>query len=304
MRWVVLTGAKLTLVIALLVLTAITPGFLSVASLVATLDLASLIGLVALGMLFITISGNLLSLALAITMATCAITFIALAPFGLAVSTVASLALGVAVNAAQGFAIGAFRANPIIVSIASLALITGIVTAFTGGSGLVLPADAQLGLLKGRLGPLEAPTLVFLGLGLVAQAVLSYTRFGRELFLVGSNIRAAEAAGIRVSRVVVGAYAVAGGFAGVAGIVAAARFASASLEMAHTYDYDAIAAVLIGGTLINGGHGSAWQTVVGALVYAGMTMLMVLGGYSQEAQRLLTGGLILTVICLHAVEGK
>lgn len=293
--------AKILVGLAVLGIAGATPGFFTAASLIATVDLAALIGLVALGMVFITISGNIMSLALAATMATCAMAFLGLVQHGIVVALCATLALGVAMNAVQGLLIGVFRANPLIVSIAALALITGLVTAVTAGAGAALPAGVDLQALRIRVGPLEAPTIVFAGCAVAAQLVLSYTRFGRELFLVGSNIRAAEAAGVRVSRVVAGAYGVAGGFAAVAGIVAAVRFESASLELGHTYDYDAIAAVLIGGTLVSGGQGSAWQTVLGALMYAAVTTLLALGGYSQETQRLLTGGLILAVICMHAV---
>lgn len=295
---------KALLLLCVLGLALATPGFFTAASLVATLDLSALIGLVALGMAFITISGNIMSLALAATMATCAMTFLGLLSHGVLAAVGGALFLGIAINALQGGIIGAFRANPIIVSIAALALITGLVMGVTSGSGVMAPEGTHLDALRFQLGPLEAPTVVFLCCAVFAQVILTYTRFGRELFLVGSNIRAAEAAGIGVTRIVAGAYAVAGGFAGVAGVVAALRFETASLEMGHAYDYDAIASVLIGGTLVSGGQGSAWQTALGAIVFAAVTTLLALGGYTQEVQRLVTGALILAVMCLHAVGEK
>jgi ribose/xylose/arabinose/galactoside ABC-type transport system permease subunit len=303
-RWNLVLVAKLVLGIVIAGIAVTTPGFLSADSIVATIDFAALIGLVALGMVFITISGNIMSLALGATMASCAMAFLGLTQYGFTVAVCGTLALGVVLNAAQGAVIGVFRANPLIVSIAALASITGLVTAATGGSGVVLPPGVDLSPLRIRIGPVEAPTLALVSCAIIAQLVLSYTRFGRELLLVGSSIKAADAAGIRVSRVVGGAYAAAGAFAAIAGIVAAIRFESASLELGHAYDYDAIAAVLIGGTLVSGGQGSAWQTVLGALVFAAMTTLLALGGYSQEAQRLLTGSLILAVMCLHAAGEK
>jgi ribose/xylose/arabinose/galactoside ABC-type transport system permease subunit len=299
-RWRPVDIARLLIALAVAAVVAATPEFFTPLSLIATLDLAALVGLVALGMSFITLSGNIMSLALAASMAASSMAFLALLPYGFAAASAAAFALGVAVNAAQGAVIGVFRANALIVSIAALALITGLVTALTTGASVLVPDGMSMAAYRFQLGLIEAPTIVFFVCAVIAQCLLSYTRFGRELLLTGSNMRAAEAAGIRVARVVTGVYGVAGAFAAIAGIVAGTRFESASLETAHAYDYDAIAAVLIGGTLVSGGQGSAWQTVIGTLVYASLTTLLTLGGYSQEAQRLLTGGLILAVMCLHA----
>lgn len=281
-----------------------TPGFFTTPSIIATLDYASLIGLVALGMAFITISGNIMSLALSATMATCGQVFLLASGSGVAWATGLAIAAGIAVTAAQGFLIGWLRANPIIVSIAAFALIHGVVSAVTGGARAYSDPGADLSILRGRIGLAQAPLIVFLAGTVVAQLVLSYTRFGRNLFLVGSNFRAAEAAGIVNWRTVSSAYAMAGLFTGLAGVVAAARYQTADLELGAGYDYDAIAAVLIGGTAIHGGTGSAWRTFAGAVIFATAATLLVLRGYSTEMQRFLTGVLIFGVICLQATRGR
>jgi len=89
-----------------------------------------------------------------------------------------------------------------------------------------------------------------------------------------------------------------------AGIMAAARYQTADLELGAGYDYEAIAAVLIGGVAIQGGMGSAWRVFAGAVVFAAAGTLLVLRGYSTEVQRLLTGVLIFCVICLQAGGAK
>ena len=92
----------------------------------------------------------------------------------------------------------------------------------------------------------------------------------------------------------------AGLYSGFAGIMAAARYQTADLELGAGYDYEAIAAVLIGGVAIQGGMGSAWRVFAGAVVFAAAGTLLVLRGYSTEVQRLLTGVLIFCVVCLQA----
>lgn len=300
-----LINAVRTLLLVLLALAMLTtPGFFSTPSVIATLDYTSLIGLVALGMAFVTISGNIMSLALSATMATSGEVFLLASGLGMWTAIAIALGAGVAITGIQGFIIGTLRANPIIVSIAAFALIHGIVSALTGGARAYPDPGAEYSLLRGRIGLVQAPLVVFLVGTVAAQLVLIYTRFGRNLFLVGSNFRAAEAAGVKNWRTISGAYCMAGLYTGFAGIMAAARYQTADLELGAGYDYEAIAAVLIGGVAIQGGMGSAWRVFVGAVVFAAAGTLLVLRGYSTEVQRLLTGVLIFCVVCLQTGGAK
>lgn len=294
-------GLIKAVILAIIAATAIlTPGFLSVASAVATFDHASLIGLVALGMTFITISGNQLSLALGASMSGSALIFVAASSFGPWVAVPAALATGISLNAAQGLIVGYFEANPIIVSIASLGLITGIGNHLTGGGEVYPAASESLRPFQAPIGPIDLSIVVFLVGGLLAEMLLSLTRFGRRLYSIGSNFRASVAAGIEITTTVTAPYAVAGFFCALAGIMAAARFQYASMEMGAGYDYDAFGSVLIGGTLLRGGFGSAWRTILGALVLAAVNTILVLKGFSQEMQQLLTGIFVLGAVCLSS----
>jgi len=292
-------------VLAVIVGSAIlTPGFVTPASAIATLDHAALIGLVALGMTFITISGNQLSLSLGATLSAAALVFVVTTGLGTWGACAAAILAGILLQAAQGLVIGYFGANPIIVSIAGLGLILGIGTHLTGG-GEVYPAVADaLKPLHARIGPLNMLIVVFLLGVVVAELLLSRTRFGRQLIAVGSSARAAAATGIRTPAVVTATYAVAGLFCALAGIIAAARFRYASLETGAGYDYDAFGSVLIGGTLLRGGFGSAWRTMMGALLLAAVHTILVLRGYSQEAQYILLGVFVLGAVCLSSSEER
>lgn len=300
----VINAVRALLLVLLAVAMLTTAGFFSTPSIIATLDYTSLIGLVALGMAFVTISGNIMSLALSATMATCGQVFLLTSGLGMWTAIAIALGAGVVITGFQGFIIGTLRANPIIVSIAAFALIHGIVSALTGGARAYPDPGAEYSLLRGRIGLVQAPLIVFVAGTVMAQLVLTFTRFGRNLFLVGSNFRAAEAAGVTTWRTISLAYCMAGLYTGFAGIMAAARYQTADLELGAGYDYEAIAAVLIGGVAIQGGMGSAWRVFVGAVVFAAAGTLLVLRGYSTEVQRLLTGVLILCVICLQAGGDK
>jgi ribose/xylose/arabinose/galactoside ABC-type transport system permease subunit len=281
---------------------AATPGFVSTPSLYAVLTSMSYVGCIALGMTLITLSGNVMSFSLAATTTATTVVFVFAANvFGLAIALGLALAFGACVSGLQGLAIGWLRANPIIISIAALSLINGVFQAIVGGTTIYPAAGAGLAILKG-MGILGLPFefVAFLVLLAVAQGLLSFTIFGRNILLVGDSLAAAEAAGIASWRTIAGAYLWAGLFAAVSAILLAARFAEGNMVFAQGYDYGAIAAVLVGGTAIQGGRGSALRTLAGILFIAVVQALLLLHGLSLQWQYFNLGIIVLVVIMLHS----
>ena len=293
---------RIVAVLALLAWAVATPGFFSRISLLALLTTVSFIGCVAVGMTFITLSGNIMSFALGVTLSAGTIVFVAALPFGLLPALLIALLFGVVVTAVQGWVIGYFRANPIIVSMAAMALITGLTTWLTGGRGLYIDGTAA-DVLKSQIGPVPGPLAALLLLTALGQWVLSYTRLGRQVIMVGSNPRAARAAGIEAWRPIVFSYATAGLFTAVAAVLIAARYSSGDMVHGIGYEYHAISAVLLGGTAIQGGRGSVVNTLLGALMLAAVQGLLLLNGFSTEMQNLLTGVLVLGAIMLQTRGG-
>ena len=146
--------------------------------------------------------------------------------------------------------------------------------------------------------PLEF--VVLLCVTAVGQFILQLTRFGRNLYMMGSSFRAAEAAGVKTWRTVTGAYLWAGVFTGLAGVMLAIRYDGANMDYGVGYEYDAIASVLVGGTLMKGGHGSALRTLAGAMIIAVVQAMLLLRGFRQEWQYLFTGLIVFAVILLHS----
>lgn len=278
-----------------------TPGFLSGPSILSLLTTVSFIGCVAIGMTLITISGNIMSFSLGATVGVSAMVFIlAVNAFGFGLGLICGLLFGALISGVQGFAIGWVRANPIIVSIAALALIYGITQAFAEKGTIYADAGTVPSFIKGKIAGMPIEFLVFLLSAAVAQFILSATRFGRNLFMVGSSFRASEAIGVRTWRTITGAYIWAGLFTSLAGIMLAIRYDAANMDYGVGYDYDAIAAVLVGGTAIGGGQGSAWRTLAGAIVIAGVQVMLLLKGLRQEWQYLAAGLIVLAVIILQS----
>jgi ribose/xylose/arabinose/galactoside ABC-type transport system permease subunit len=277
-----------------------TPGFLSGLSMLSLLTTVSFIGCVAVGMTLITLSGNIMSLCLGVTTAATTVVFVAvLNRAGLTVAVLAALAFGGLVTAAQGWAIGRLRANAIIVSIAAFALIHGAAHWATGGATSYAAPGSGHEIFRMRVIGIPLEFITFLLLLGIGQFILSYTTFGRNVLMVGSSLRAAQAAGVRTWRTITGAYFWAGLFTGASGILLAARYNTANMEYAVGYDYDAIAAVLVGGTAIGGGQGSLVRTLAGVLVIGVVQMVLLLRGFRQEWQITIVGLVVIAMIMLQ-----
>ena len=122
--------------------------------------------------------------------------------------------------------------------------------------------------------------------------------------MVGSNWRASLAAGLEPARTVLSAYVAAGICTAIAGILMAARYSSGDMELGIGYDYSAISAVLVGGTAISGGEGSALRSLVGAFIIAVCQVLLLLHGFSTQIQYLAIGIIVLLVIMLQTLANS
>jgi ribose/xylose/arabinose/galactoside ABC-type transport system permease subunit len=284
------------IVLAVLALT--TPGFVSTPSLYALINTASFVGCIAVGMTFITLSGNFLSFSLGVAAGLSAITCAWLSQLGLAVAMLGAIVLSTVINALQGFIIGFFRANPLIVTIAALALINGLAEMVTANQTIYVESSV-LDPFKGRLLGIPVAGIAFLACVIIGQMVLRYTQFAQRVMMLGSNARAATAAGVETWRVTTWVYALAGVFSGISGILMAARYGAGTIEMGQGYDYSAIAGVLVGGTAIAGGQGSVTRSLIGVLVMAIITVVLLLRDFETHYQYLLTGIIVLVAILVQ-----
>jgi ribose/xylose/arabinose/galactoside ABC-type transport system permease subunit len=255
-------------------------------------------------MTLITISGNLMSFSLGATTGASALVYIAaLNHAGFWFAVPAALLFGALMSAAQGALIAVAGANPIIVSIAAAVLYYGAAQPATGG-GAFYAAAPQPDWIDAKLLGLPAAFVVFLGVLMLGQALLTFSAFGRRVYLIGNSVPAARAAGLNVSLTLLGVYLWAGLFAAGAGLMLAAHYGRASVDFGSGFDYSAIAAVLVGGTPLSGGQGSVWRTFGGILIIGMVQVLLLLHGFRQEWQYLITGIIVLAVIVVSTRGGN
>ncbi|QKC73784.1 ABC transporter permease [Mesorhizobium loti] len=276
------------------------PGFASSANISAIMYSTSAVGIAAVGMAFITLSGNLFMLSMGATAAVSTIVFASFLHLGLLPSIVVVVLVGALFGLAQGIAVGVFKTNPIITTIAMASIITGAGSFYSGGLTIVGQGDASwLGI--GRTAGIPNQIVLFLLAALVFSFIVERTRFGRELRLIGLNPKAAHFTGLRVGRTLVIAYVLAAAAAAFAGALYGSQAAQGNLKLGAGLDFDAIAAVLVGGVAIKGGQGRILDAAIGAVFLAIITNILLLKGLSLEIQLIVKGLVVIASVILGAL---
>ncbi|WP_215452568.1 ABC transporter permease [Streptomyces sp. ATCC 21386] len=289
--------------VALLVLGAVTDRFYTFDNLRAVFTSASLVGIAALGLTLIVIAGTSVSLAISETASVCAMVFLVTQSWGLVPSLLATLAVGAAITALQGLAVGYGEANPIVLSIAAGFALVGVATWVTGGTS-VAPQGAGYIHLNATPGGIALSVYVLVVFTVLLELLLRRSGFGRTLYLTGENRRAATAAGLAVGRTITIAWLLAGALFAVAASFSGAFNTTTNINLGGTLTFDAIAAVLVGGTPIAGGSGSAVRTLCGAVLIAALSDVLLLRGYSTGAQVLVKGLIVLAVVVVVHLRSR
>jgi ribose/xylose/arabinose/galactoside ABC-type transport system permease subunit len=283
------------LVVAAVALAVTTDRFVSWENGRAILSAATGIGIVAIGASYITIVGSVGSLATSQSVSLLAMIFIAAQAWGLPAAILLAAVAGAVLGAVQGFAIGAWSANPIVLTVAIGFALVGISTWVTGGR-IVAPTGPGFDALNAT--PLGIPLAVFvlIGAAIVNELIMRFTTIGRQVPLVGENRRAARAAGLPVTRITIFAWTMFGLMSGVGAAFLGAFNRQANISLAGNLTFDVIAAVLVGGIAIAGGRGSAIGALLGAVGISAITNLLLLRGFETGAQLLVKGLLVVVIV--------
>jgi ribose/xylose/arabinose/galactoside ABC-type transport system permease subunit len=282
--------------VALAVAAVTTAGFFSSTNIRAVLFSGALVGIVAAGLTLITLSGSILSMSLGITAAVSAIWFISALDMGVPLAILTTLLLGGLICGVQGVLVGFWGANPIIVTIGAGVVQSGMVQWLTGGASQQPPANVTYEFLTKVVFGIPVAFYVLIGVAVLIEIMLRRTVLGRTMFLVGANKAAARAAALSVPAAIIAAFAIAGACAACTGVLLGATNQSADLNLEGDLTFDSIAAVLVVGTVITGGHGSAIRSGAGAMGIAVISSVLVLRGYNPGVRLVVEGVIVLAVV--------
>ncbi len=299
-------------VIAIVVLMAggnfIAPGFISINNVSSILMTSSLLALMSISQNTVVIAGNNgIDLSIGAT-ASCTALICPLLPMDnvwqLLVAVLAALLIGALFGLANGFFIGFVRIPALIMTLITSSVISGTIMVLTKGQPSAHISSLLKSLSDNLIPPIRNLTLVVFIIIVIAELLLSKTRPGRMLKIVGDNFNAARISGINVRAVLVMSYIVSGAVAGLMGLLIVGYAGSTTLNMAESYTLLSLAAITIGGTNLSGGQGSYINGALGAIVIIELNSILQALNMDQGMRFIIQGGLLLIIMVFNVRGAK
>ncbi|MDQ2632925.1 MAG: ABC transporter permease [Pseudomonadota bacterium] len=291
-------------IVALLVFGSLySTSFLSPEYLLQQLKVASFLGVIATGMMLVILLGQIdLSVPWTVTtgamMASAAAAF---GPTGVALAVPFGIFCGVLIGVVNGIGVAYLRIPSMIITLATNAVAQGLMVVYTGGfSPQDSASEAMRWLATGSLIPgVPNAVVVWAIIGVATVFVLTRTTFGRSVYAIGNRERAAYLSGVNTRRIVLIAFAAAGGLSAFGGVLLAGYASKAAQSMGDPYLLPAIAAVVLGGTSILGGRGSYLGTVAGVILITLLQSILSVMQMPEAGRQIIYGVVIVAMLLLY-----
>jgi ribose/xylose/arabinose/galactoside ABC-type transport system permease subunit len=223
-------------------------------------------------------------------------------PALMALGTTAAIGAGAGIGCLNGLLISRARLNPLIATLAMSSIVRGLVLIVSEGTIYRTQGDASAitSIALGRWHVFPIAGLFFAGAAIIGEVILGRLRFGHYVYAIGGSPSAATLAGVPVARITVASYGLAGGFAGLAGLLLLARTGTALTSAGTGLELEAITATVIGGTRLGGGVGSIGGAVLGVLLLSVIRNGLNLNGVSPFWQPFIVGCILVTTMVISA----
>ena len=294
-------GLIVVLILLAIVGTATAPGlFLTWNNILSILTTASVIGVVTVGMTFVIIAGGIdLSVGAILALASVWCTTVASQSYGFVGMVFAAMAVAAIAGAINGVLIAYGRMVPFIVTLAMLVSARGLAEQISGRKSQLLENTTFAQIAFQKILGIPLLVIIFAVVSVLGWVLLNRTTFGRRTFAVGGNSEAARLAGINVRSHTLLVYLLSGVCCGIGAIMLAALTNTGASTHGQLYELDAIAAVIIGGTLLTGGRGSLIGSILGVLVFTTITNLFILNNLETPIQNIAKGAIIVAAVLLQ-----
>ncbi len=307
-------GRNIGLVVALVVLCIVgvaTSGerFASLDNVMTILRYAAIIGVLSVGMTFV-ITGGGIDLSVGSVVGLASVWASTLATQTMAENThwivmvTTALLVGVGCGLVNGLLVAYGGIVSFIATLAMLASARGLAEIIANRRTQIVKVDGFNDFLRGDFLGISVLIWIFVLVSVIGWVLLNRTTFGRRTVAVGGNPEAARLAGIDVRRHTLLLYGLSGLCCGIAAIMLTSQATSAQAAMANLYELDAIAAAIIGGTLLSGGRGTIIGALFGVLVFSTITNLFAINNLSTEVQNMVKGGIIVAAVLVQQFRYK
>jgi len=289
-------GLMIGFVFISVIISIVTPNFLSSNNLLNILRQSSIVGVIAIGTTFVIIGGGFdisVGSLLALT-AAMSLKLQQVLPWYVVAALV--LLAGAFFGLVNGLLTAKLHIVAIITTLGTMTILRGLTYLYTGGYPVMGSSEEFKFIGSGYLGPIPFPILIFLSMVALWQFILSKTTLGRYSCAVGGNKETSRLSGVPVDFYHIMTFVIGGFMAAMGGIIYAARLNSATPLAGQGYELDAIASCVIGGTSVSGGEGSIIGTMIGVLLLNVVNNMFNLLGIQVYIQYLIKGIIILTVV--------
>lgn len=294
-------GPLLALIVLVIFVTFLNPSFISGTNLLNLLRQVSTNALIAFGMTFVIITGGI-DLSVGSTLALSSALTAGMIVSGLdpLLAMIIGVGIGFVLGAVNGLLITKGKMAPFIATLATMTIFRGLTLVFTDGKPITGIGDSFIFKFMGRgyLFGIPFPVILTLVCFAILFMLLHKMTFGRKTFAIGGNEKAAYIAGIKSDRIKVLIYAISGMMASISGIIITSRLNSAQPTAGTSYEMDAIASVVLGGTSLSGGRGRIVGTLIGALIIGTLNNGLNLLGVSSFYQQVVKGIVIIIAVLI------
>ena len=294
-------GPLLGLIVIVLILSIMSPQFLDLDNLFNVLRQISIIALLAFGMTFVILTGGI-DLSVGSTLALSGALTAGMMAAGVdpILAVILGILAGGLMGAFNGIIIAKGKVAPFIATLATMTIFRGLTLVYTDGRPVTGFTDSVFFELlgKGYFFGIPVPVITMFAIFLILLFVLKKTIFGRHVYALGGSEEASILSGVKANRIKIYVYSLTGALSALAGIILTSRLGSAAPNAGFTYELDAIAAVVLGGTSLSGGRGWIFGTLVGALIIGVLNNGLNLLGVSSNYQQIVKGGVILLAVLL------
>lgn len=294
----------LIILVALFLISAIAvPGFLSAYNLTNVLLAIACTTTLALGATFVIILGHInIAYGSELAFIGCIACMVNVSTGSTVLAIVVALVIGIVLGALNGFVITKFSIPAFIVTLALTEAARGGAVLVTGGQTISGLSKSFTFLGQGYVAGVVPMAILILAICfVVCYIILNKTPFGRYIYAVGGNSKAAEASGINPNKIVFKAYLLDGVLTGIASLLLMARLNSGVPGAGLTYEMDAITAVVVGGTSMAGGSGTLVGTIFGAIIVGIINNIQTLLGVDSNIQRIVKGVIIVAAVIIDVV---